>query len=151
MGSLGYPPVYAPHAPANRVAQHLRPVGVLWLVYGGFRLVRGVIAILILHSLTVLSFGDGGWPLGTEFHAGLPVWMHVLVPMIAAITVLGTLLSFVTGYALLTRRSWGRTLAIIAAALSLIKIPLGTGIGIYTLWVLAPAASSLEYEATHQR
>jgi hypothetical protein len=47
----------------------------------------------------------------------------------------------------MTRKPWGRVLAIIAAILALLKIPFGTALGIYTLWVLAPAASGMEYDA----
>jgi ABC-type spermidine/putrescine transport system permease subunit II len=50
-----------------------------------------------------------------------------------------------TGYALLTRQPWGRVLAIVFAILALIHLPLGTALGIYTLWVLAPGASADEY------
>jgi hypothetical protein len=41
--------------------------------------------------------------------------------------------------------------AIIAAIFALIKFPLGTALGIYTLWVLAPGASGLEYDAIADR
>jgi hypothetical protein len=41
--------------------------------------------------------------------------------------------------------------AIIAAILALIKFPFGTALGIYTLWVLAPGASGLEYDAIADR
>jgi hypothetical protein len=60
-------------------------------------------------------------------------------------------LAFVTGFALINRKPWGRTLAIVAAILSLIKIPFGTALGIYTLWVLAPATSGMEYDAIADR
>jgi len=36
-------------------------------------------------------------------------------------------------------------LAIVFGAISLIDIPFGTAIGIYTLWVLLPAESEQEY------
>ena len=42
-------------------------------------------------------------------------------------------------------------LAIIAAILALLKFPIGTALGIYTLWVLAPGASGLEYDAIADR
>ena len=35
--------------------------------------------------------------------------------------------------------------------LSMIHFPIGTALGIFTLWVLAPAASALEYEAIADR
>jgi ABC-type glycerol-3-phosphate transport system permease component len=52
-----------------------------------------------------------------------------------------------TGYALLTRQTWGRILAIVFAVLALFHFPLGTALGIYTLWVLAPRVSGDEYAA----
>jgi hypothetical protein len=63
------------------------------------------------------------------------------------VAVLASALALLVGFALLTRRSWGRTLAIIVSVLSLVKIPFGTALGLYTLWVLAPATSAMEYEA----
>jgi hypothetical protein len=33
----------------------------------------------------------------------------------------------------------------------LVKIPFGTALGIYTLWVLAPMASGMEYDAIADR
>ncbi len=131
----------------NRVERHLQSLGVLWCVYGGLRLARGLIGVLLLHAVTVLNLGDAGWPLGGVFPHGVPGWVNGLLPWIAALTVLSTVLSFATGYALLSRKPWGRTLAIVAGALTLIKLPFGTGLGIYTLWVLASPASGLQYEA----
>jgi len=67
------------------------------------------------------------------------------------LTSIGALLSLVTGISLLMRKSWGRVLAIVVAILSLIKIPFGTALGIYTLWVLMPSASAIEYDAIADR
>ena len=36
---------------------------------------------------------------------------------------------------------------VVLSILALFKIPLGTALGIYTLWVLAPAASEAEWRA----
>ena len=51
------------------------------------------------------------------------------------------------GYGLLTRRPWGRTLALIAGILTLFKFPLGTALGIYTLVVLASSEAQAEYDS----
>jgi len=45
------------------------------------------------------------------------------------------------------RQPWARPLAIIFGVLALLKIPFGTALGIYTLWVLAPRASWAEWES----
>jgi hypothetical protein len=74
-----------------------------------------------------------------------------LLPVIAVYTVVMAGLALFVGYSLLTRRPWGRTLAIVVGILSLLKPFFGTALGIYTLWVLAPGASGLEYDAIADR
>lgn len=144
-------PAYPPAAYVSRVRRHLQTLGILWCVYGVYRLVRGLIAMTFLRAFTLHAFG-GGWPFWSYYHGPSPApWMHVLVPVIAAIAVVWTVLALLVGYALLTRKPWGRVLAIVLAILSLIKIPFGTALGIYTLWVLAPGVSGMEYEEIADR
>ena len=73
--------------------------------------------------------------------------MRPAASFLAVIVLLGAAASFTVGFSLLRRKPWGRTLAIILGILVLIRIPLGTALGIYTLWVLAPSASGEEYAA----
>ena len=55
---------------------------------------------------------------------------------------------FLAGWGLLQRESWARTMALILAFISLFtNIPLGTAMGVYTMWVLLSASSDQEYEA----
>jgi hypothetical protein len=54
---------------------------------------------------------------------------------------------FATGWGLLQREPWARTAAVVLAFPSLFfNVPFGTALGIYTLWVLLPAESDIEYE-----
>ena len=46
------------------------------------------------------------------------------------------------GYGLLKRASWGRVLAIVVGVLGLFNFPVGTVIGIYSLWVLLQNAAT---------
>ena len=57
----------------------------------------------------------------------------------------GGVLGIVTGWGLLERQSWARMLAIVLGCVSLFEMPLGTALGVYTLWVLLPAQSEQEY------
>ena len=143
------PPAYGAYPPpvyVSRVRRHLQTLGVLWCVYGVFRLVQGLIAMTFLRAFTMHAF-SGDWPFWAYYHGPSPApWMHVMVPVIATVTVVWTAGALLAGYSLLTRRPWGRVLAIVVAILSLIKIPFGTALGIYTLWVLASGVSGMEYE-----
>jgi hypothetical protein len=80
-----------------------------------------------------------------------PAWMGALLPFVAVYTAITAALALLVGYSLLTRRPWGRVLAIVVGILTLLKPLLGTALGIYTLWVLAPSASGAEYEAIEDR
>jgi len=72
--------------------------------------------------------------------------MRAMVPMILFMTIVMASAAILTGYALLTRKPWARILAIVLGILALIKLPFGTALGIYTLWVLAPQASGAEWD-----
>ena len=79
------------------------------------------------------------------------MWFGSLWPIVAVATVFTAALALIAGYGLLQRKPWGRVVAIVAAVLALIKFPFGTALGIYTLWVLAPGASGLEYDSIADR
>jgi hypothetical protein len=59
----------------------------------------------------------------------------VAVALGSFLLVLG-LPGIIGGWALLTERSWGRPLVLVLGVLSLFNIPIGTAVGIYTLWAL---------------
>jgi hypothetical protein len=140
-------PMYLP-----RVQRNLQTLGILWCGLGVYRVISGLIGIIFLRAFTTHNFGNDSWMFGGRFHGAFPpMWMAGLWPMIAFATIFAAGLALVAGYGLLNRRPWGRIVAIIAAILALIKFPLGTALGIYTLWVLAPGASGLEYDAIADR
>ena len=145
------PPQMAPQVMvAPRVQQHVHTLGILWCVYGAYRAAAGIFAVLFLMGVATPPFFGGIGSRGLPFLPFAPV-MGGLAAAAGVFILLTSCLAFVTGLALINRKPWGRTLAIVAAILSLIKIPFGTALGIYTLWVLAPATSGMEYDAIADR
>jgi hypothetical protein len=128
---------YAPVAYArNRVHRHMQALAVLWIAYSLWILLHWAIAVGVLAGAFTFE-GLNEFPF---FHA---TW---LVPLITIFLVGRAILCLVTGISLLRRASWARILALVAAFLALIHPISGTILGIYTLWVLLPAASGQEYE-----
>jgi len=122
----------------------------LWCVYAGYRLLRAVLVLTVMH--TFLTGWGGSWWGDSMTNSGFhPSWLAPLIPVIGFFTLLWCCLAAFTGYSLLKRKPWGRTLAIVVAILTLIKIPVGTALGIYTLWALAPDTSSAEYQVLASR
>ncbi len=141
------------YVPVPRVPRHLQTLAVMWCVFGVYRILSGLFGMFFFRVATMGRFG-GEWPFGPmsgPFGPFGPHWMGIMLPFIATMIVVSASLALLVGYSLLTRRSWGRTLAIIVAILSLLKVPFGTAIGIYTLWVLAPADSGAEYDSIADR
>lgn len=139
--------MYAMRPP--RVQRNLQTLGFLWCVFGAYRIVAGLVGIFVLRVATFRNFGGGGWEWGGRFHHGPfgPPWMGVLLPLIAMVATVTAFLAFLVGFSLLTRKPWGRVLGIVVGILALLKFPIGTALGIYTLWVLVPAESGAEYDA----
>ena len=55
-------------------------------------------------------------------------------------------LHLLLAWGLFERQPWARVLALVLGILALLRIPFGTALGIYTLWVLAPEESAHEYD-----
>jgi uncharacterized membrane protein HdeD (DUF308 family) len=130
-----------------RVQRHLQTLGTLWCVYAAYRVLEGLIGMFFFRMFVGRRWG-GDWPLrhGMGWGGAPWPWVHLL-PVIAVFTALAAMFAVFVGYSLLTRRTWGRVLGIVAGVLVLFKPVLGTALGIYTLWVLAPAASGIEYDS----
>jgi hypothetical protein len=75
---------------------------------------------------------------------------HFLYTVMIILSAACGILGLVAGLALLAGQRSGRTLAFIAAFLSLSNIPLGTTLGIYTLVVLLPIRATQLYGHSEQ-
>lgn len=136
-------PVYV--VSSHRVNEHIRILGILWIVSGLLRVIavgslwfvgRMVFPVVLSSVTPHFALGD---PLSRLVQGGLA--------FAAALLILQAVLAFVAAWGLLDRQSWGRVVAIVAGVLSLWHIPFGTALGIYTLWVLLPASSETEYRS----
>jgi len=138
------PPVLPPPAPplstqpASRLERHVHILGVLWLVISVLRALPGLALLGIGH----LGFFRFGFPFSFPFHGGF--WAPVLGSVGAILTVTAVA-GIAAGWGLLDRRPWARTLTIVLGIIKLIEFPLGTALGIYTLWVLASPGAEIEY------
>ncbi len=136
-------PSYAP-LPYTRVDRNLQPLGVLWIVYAVLHFLSGLVGVFFLHGI----FGShhyNGWDLGWgQFGQN---WLAALWPFALSSLLIGAGISVLVGCSLITRQPWARVLAIVFSIFALFHFPLGTALGVYTLWVLAPRLSGDEYAA----
>jgi zinc ribbon protein len=122
----------------NRVREHIRLLGILWLAASAFDAIGAVILYVLANTL-FRHMADVGGP------EAAATWLRPFIGVIALIVAAKAALGFATGWGLLQREPWARMLTIVLAFLALFHVPFGTALGIYTLWVLLPAESDAEY------
>jgi hypothetical protein len=129
----------------GRVREHVRLLGILWMAYSTLYAVAGVVLLVVARIAFSGAFHIQGGP-PPETH----VWLRPLLSAIGWLILAIAATGFFTGWGLLQRENWARTVALIMGFLALLRIPLGTTLGIYTLWVLLPSQSDEEYQALAQ-
>jgi hypothetical protein len=118
----------------------------LWTINGILRLM-GAGSMMIFGSV-FLPFlrgwrGPGAWPMGGW---GLDGFLSRGILSAGMVLAMFGVLHLVLAWGLFEREPWARMLGLVLGFLALLRFPLGTALGIYTLWVLLPQESGVEYE-----
>jgi hypothetical protein len=126
-------------APMNQMNQHAMQqhvpiLGWIYVVGHAIFLAAGFVVLLLIGLAPAAGEPASIWTLGVVGTAVGLLMVALALPGLLA------------GYGLLTRKPWGRMLAMAVGILGLVNFPLGTAIGVYTLWVLTQPAAS-EYFA----
>jgi hypothetical protein len=119
-------------------AKHIRVLGYLWVFISVLRLIPSA-GLFIFPRIGI------GFPF---FPMHFPGFMWPLLASLRILFMSTAIAGLIAGWGLLQRASWARTLAIVLGILSLIHVPFGTALGIYTLWVLLPSDSEREFKRT---
>lgn len=127
---------------AGRVANHISLLGALWIGYSILALVGGLVLLLVGRVFLAIAMSH----VPPEGAPGLAV-IRPLISVIGLLVLAKGVFSFAAGWGLLRRESWARILALVMACISLLNVPFGTAIGIYTLWVLMSPNAEQEYQA----
>jgi hypothetical protein len=112
--------------------------GVLHIINGVMLLVFGFIAVALLGFLGLVasSTGHSAYIGLREVHITMQGIFGLMATMIAVIALIGGLPRIIGGWGLLAKQHWARIVVLIVGILNLLHFPLGTALGIYTLWVL---------------
>ena len=109
----------------SRIEKHITLVGVFHIVYHVLGFLGGLLVFALL-AFTVCLVDD---PVGARV-----LWL--VGSLIGTFLIVLSVPGIIGGIWLLRRREWARILTLIVGALGLIDIPLGTALGVYTLWAL---------------
>jgi len=107
----------------ENMEKHAQLIGIFWIVYGALGLLGGLIALVVLMSVSFIpEMGDIA-----------PHILRIVGLAVASFLLLLGIPKIIGGLGLLKHREWARILVIILSALSLLNIPLGTALGVYSL------------------
>ena len=87
--------------------------------------------------------GPGAWPMSGW---GLDGFLSRGIFSAGVVLAMFGVVHLVLAYGLFERETWARMLGLAMGFLALLRFPLGTALGIYTLWVLLPEESGAEYD-----
>lgn len=103
-------------------------VTILGALHIGYHAVGILIALVVFATL----IGSG---IASQDPDAMAV-LGVIATFVSAFLLVVSIPGIVAGVALLKRASWARLLALIVGAVNLLNIPIGTALGIYTIYVL---------------
>jgi hypothetical protein len=125
----------------SRVQEHIRLLGILWMAYSAFNVIGGSLLIVFAHMIFGGTIHISNGPPPEVMH-----WMRPLIAFFGWIILAKAAAGFIAGWALLQGETWGRIVALVVGFVALLNVPLGTALGIYTLWVLLPSQSVGDYK-----
>lgn len=134
------PPVPGMQLELAGFANRIKALSTVWFIYAAISLAFGFVGMAFARHF-ILGHGHGFF-----FGPDSPPWIGAAIQFGWIFLVLRSALALAAGYGLMERAPWGRVVAIVAAILNLLKFPLGTALGIWTLIVLLGYRNSALYE-----
>jgi hypothetical protein len=121
---------------------HVKAVGILWIVKGALGLLAGFLILSIL--------------LGIGVFAGIASGDEIVLPILASIGIfIGAILGLlsipeiIAGVGIMKYKQWARILGLVVGALNLMDIPFGTALGIYSFWALLKDETTALFEQSN--
>lgn len=112
---------------------HKRILGILYIISGSLQFI--IIFLLSLFLSTILSFVVPELdPHETKI---VEFVVSILQVLPAIIIILFAILSIIGGIGLLNKQQWAMILTLILGCFKLFSFPIGTALGVYTIWVYA--------------
>jgi hypothetical protein len=105
--------------------KHITLLGVLHIVYHALGLLIGVLIVSLL-----------GWIVHFVGEPEVSSILGMVMSIIAFFMIVISVPGIIAGIGLVKRRPWSRILALVIGIIDLLDIPLGTALGVYTIWVL---------------
>ena len=115
------------------MAQHVKILGILHIIYAGLVLLVGVIVLVVMGGIA--GFLNANPDRSADSQVAPPILVLIGLGVFCFLLLL-SLPGIIGGFGLLAFKEWSRILTIVLSAFELLSVPFGTALGIYGLWVL---------------
>jgi hypothetical protein len=115
---------------------HVKIIGILWIVFGAMSLLAAAIMFTILMGVSFIP----------DIESPAPGILRFVGFFIGSFLALLGLPKIIGGWGLLKGHEWGRILTLIVSFLSLLNIPFGTALGIYSIIILMTKETAAQFQ-----
>jgi hypothetical protein len=116
----------------GNMAQHVKILGILHIIYGALGVFVGLIALVVMGGIaSVVGVSDHS----PDSALAIPI-LGGIGALVFIILLAISLPGIIVGFGLLHFKPWARLLTLVLSAFELFSIPFGTALGIYGFWVL---------------
>jgi hypothetical protein len=110
---------------------HKRVLGILYIISGAFQIIGMLFLSALISTLFPFIFNQADPDI-----AWILEWIVPFIRIISiSVIVVLSIPSIVGGWGILNQKSWAMTLLLIMGCFKLFSFPVGTALGVYTIWV----------------
>lgn len=106
--------------------QHLRTLGIGHIAYSLLMIVPAVFVFSILTSIGFLVDDPDAAQI-----------LPLVGTLVAALLIILAVPGIIAGIGLLRKKKWGLPVALVAGILNILCVPLGTALGVYSIWIFS--------------
>lgn len=123
--------------------KNVKTLSLVWYVLGSLQVLGALIFGVMFTGMGAI-LGVAG---GDEESAVVGGVMAVVGVITGGIILLTTIPAFLVGWGLGKRKGWARILAMILGVFQMLSFPIGTAIGVWTVWLLLLPEVEAEFKA----
>ena len=120
------------------MTDHVKIIGILWIVFGALSLVGAGIIFLLLTGISYIP----------DMERPAPEILRFIGFFIGSFLAMLGLPKIIGGYGLLKGQEWGRIVTLVVSFLSLLNVPFGTALGIYSIVILMNKETAAKFQTS---
>jgi hypothetical protein len=115
----------------NQLNYHKRTLGILYIVAGTLTILGALVINILISFILSFAFSE----VNEEERRALELAQTILSFLPAFMILFFALPTLIAAFGLLTKKSWGVTFALIVGCIKLFSFPIGTALGVYSIWI----------------